>query len=197
MVEINFQEEFQMSNNIYQNCPVFSNDLLTLRLISDEDTEELLKCYSDEAAVPLFNSDNCNGDDFHYTTLERMREAVEFWKYSYENGWFVRLTVILNDTGEKIGTIEMFNRGDDPIYGSHGILRIDLMSRYERTDVVSAILKLANEHFYEPFGVDCILTKAIPSATNRIAALGAEGYTNADDFEVGPNYYFRRKHTLN
>ena len=31
-----------MSNNIYQNRPLFSNSLLTLRLTSDEDAEELL-----------------------------------------------------------------------------------------------------------------------------------------------------------
>ena len=183
-----------MSNNIYQNCPVFSNELLTLRLIADEDAEELLKCYSDETAVPLFNSDNCNGDDFHYTTIERMKAAVDFWKYSYDNSWFVRLTVILNDTSEKIGTVEMFNRDTPSVYGrNHGVLRIDLMSCYEREDIISAILQLANKYFYDAFGVDCILTKAIPNAANRIAALGTEGYTNADDFEVGPHYYVKRR----
>lgn len=182
-----------MSNNIYQSCPVFSNSLLNLRLTSDEDVNELLKCYSDEASVPFFNSDNCHGDDFHYTTLERMKQAVDFWKYSYDNGWFVRLTVILNGTGEKIGTVEMFNRDTPSVYGSHGVLRIDLMSRYERKDVISAILELADRYFYDAFGVDCILTKAIPGATNRIAALEAEGYINADDFEVGPHYYVNRR----
>lgn len=182
-----------MSNNIYQNRPLFSNSLLTLRLTSDEDAEELLNCYSDEAAVPLFNSDNCHGDDFHYTTLDRMKQAIIFWKESYDAGWFVRLTVILNDTGEKIGTVEMFNRDTPSVYGSHGILRIDLMSRYEREDIISAILELADRYFYDAFGVDCILTKAIPGATNRIAALGTNGYTNAKDFEVGPHYYVKHR----
>ena len=62
------------------------NDKYILRPLKDEDAEDLLKVYSDIKAVPLFNSDNCNGDDFHYKTLERMRQAMGFWKQAYENG---------------------------------------------------------------------------------------------------------------
>lgn len=31
--------------DIYSQCPEFSTEVITLRLTSDEDTEELLKCY--------------------------------------------------------------------------------------------------------------------------------------------------------
>jgi len=68
-----------MGNDIYKECPIYTANILTLKLTSLEDVTELLKCYSDEKAVPLFNSDNCHGDDFHYTTIERMKEAVDFW----------------------------------------------------------------------------------------------------------------------
>lgn len=177
--------------DIYQKCPVFSNEIITLKLTSIEDAEELLTCYSDDAAVPLFNSDNCDGDDFHYTSLEQMKKEVEFWQRSYELRWFVRMTIIFNSTNEKIGAIEMFNRSVTSVYGSHGVLRIDLMSKYERNHIISAVLDLADRHFFTAFYVNCILTKAIPSAEERIAALKSHNYSEAKDFEVGSNYFFK------
>ena len=56
--------------NIYEVCPTYKNDYIRLRQTTLDDTEELLKCYSDQKSVPFFNSDNCNGDDFnHYGVL--------------------------------------------------------------------------------------------------------------------------------
>lgn len=176
--------------DIYSQCPEFSTEVITLRLTSDEDTEELLKCYSDKDAVPFFNADNCNGDDFYYTSLERMQQAIDFWKYSYQAKQFVRMTVVYNQTKEIIGTIEMFNRGITPHYGMYGILRIDLRSRYERREMIEEILDIANQHFYEVFGVDYIITKAIKSARERILALQSKGYVYLDQFER-PEYYGR------
>ena len=64
--------------SVYDVCPVLKSENFTLRLVEQGDAPGLLKVYSDERAVPLFNGDNCNGDDFHYTTLERMLEAIDF-----------------------------------------------------------------------------------------------------------------------
>ena len=50
--------------DVYENCPVFENDSYILRMTSQEDKSDLLKVYSDKAAVSFFNSDNCGGDDF-------------------------------------------------------------------------------------------------------------------------------------
>lgn len=176
--------------DIYETCPVFKNEVVTLRLINEEDTLELLNCYSDEKAVPLFNSDNCHGDIFYYTTSERMKQAMDFWQFSYESKQFVRMTIILNSTGEKIGTIEMFNRGVAPYYGVHGILRLDVMSKYENEKVLEAVLQLANEHFYKAFGVEWIVTKAIDSAIKRRAVLAKLGYIPMEKFIVN-DYYGR------
>lgn len=72
--------------NIYETCPVLENERFKLRLVEKEDTGDLLKVYSDKNALPFFNSDNCDGDNFYYSTKERMAEAFDFWKLSYENG---------------------------------------------------------------------------------------------------------------
>lgn len=65
--------------NIYEDCPVIQNEKYLLRLVTDDDLSDLLKVYSDVNAVQFFNGDNCHGDDFHYTTVERMRQALDFW----------------------------------------------------------------------------------------------------------------------
>ena len=83
-----------MKMNPYKNCPVYENENYLLRLVELSDAPDLLLVYSDEKAVPYFNGDNCHGDDFHYTTLERMESAVGFWRTAYEQNAFVRWTVI-------------------------------------------------------------------------------------------------------
>lgn len=175
---------------IYDNCPIFHNETVTLRLLAQEDALELLNCYSDELAVPLFNSDNCNGNTFYNNSLEGMNKAIEMWDFSYKSKQFVRMTIILNATKEIIGTIEMFNRGVAPYYGVHGVLRVDVMSKYETEEILTAILQLANLHFYQEFGVEWIVTKAIDKATNRIAALTKLGYIPMKNFALN-NYYAR------
>lgn len=64
--------------NPYERCPKYENENYLLRMVSKKDKEDLLKVYSDEKAVPFFNSDNCGGDDFHYTTENRMEQAIEY-----------------------------------------------------------------------------------------------------------------------
>lgn len=181
-----------MNKDVYEECPTYENELITLRKTDQEDLEELLKCYSDEKSVPLFNSDNCHGDNFHYTTVERMRQAIEFWEFSYENRYFVRWTVILNDTNEKIGTIEMFHGEAEDEFNHYGVLRIDLQNKYETNPIIEAILNISNEFFYEAFNVNSILTKAIPIAKERIVSLNKMGYKPINKkFRGYDDYYCR------
>ncbi len=76
--------------NPYEKCPEFENENFLLRMVHAEDLEDLLKVYSDKKAVPFFNSDNCHGDTFYYDTKEKMKKAIDFWFYSYEQKYFVR-----------------------------------------------------------------------------------------------------------
>ncbi|WP_236898248.1 GNAT family N-acetyltransferase [Clostridium beijerinckii] len=181
-----------MNNDVYKECPKYKNKLITLRKTNEDDLEELLKCYSDEKAVPLFNSDNCHGDNFNYETIEKMRQAIDFWKWSYENKQFVRWTIILNSTNEKIGTIEMFHRLAEDEFNHYGILRIDLKSEYETQNIIKNILDIANEFFYGDFDVKHILTKAVPMETQRINALMEMGYKPINKkFIIYDDYYCR------
>lgn len=80
--------------DVYELCPILENERFLLRLLKEEDTDDLLKVYSDEKAVPYFNGDNCHGDNFYYSNYERMKEAMKFWLMSYDNHWFVRFTIV-------------------------------------------------------------------------------------------------------
>lgn len=180
--------------DIYEECPVYRKSLVTLRQTRMEDAEDLLKCYSDEKAVPFFNSDNCHGDDFNYTTLERMKKAIEFWDFSYKNKYFVRWTVIENNTKEKIGTIEMFHRIAEDEFNHYGILRMDLRSDYETQPILTEILEIVDQNFFQVFDVEAILTKAVPENTERIAALTKIGYQASDrKIMIYDNYFVKHK----
>lgn len=182
-----------MFKDIYEECRVYRNEVVRLRQTTKEDAEELLKCYSDEKALPLFNSDNCNGDDFHYTTLERIQQTIDFWEYSYRNRYFVRWTVVLNSTDEKIGTIEMFHRLAEDDFNHYGVLRIDLQSKYEHQSIIEDILAISNEFFYDAFAVNAILTKAIPAASERILALEKMGYRPINKKLMIYDHYYCRE----
>lgn len=178
--------------DIYEECPIYSKKLITLRQTIIEDADELLKCYSDEKAVPFFNSDNCHGDTFYYSTIERMKQAIDFWNFSYNKRYFIRWTVILNDTNEKIGTIEMFHRLAEDEFNHYGILRIDLQSNFEYKAIINEILEIASENFFKVFEVKAILTKAITKATERIASLVQNGYKPVSrKVMTYDNYYVR------
>lgn len=171
--------------NIYKQCPVLQNDGFVLRLVNDNDTEDLLKVYSNMQAVPLFNSDNCHGDDFHYTSIERMRQAVDFWKQAYQNGWFVRFAVLDKRSNEAIGTIEEFRREEKDFFTDCGLLRLDLRGDYENQTDIKNILSLIAEPSFELFGCGKVSTKAIPSAKERIKALTALGFVSSREPLIG------------
>ncbi len=111
----------------------YENQKYALRFVSDNNCDALLKVYSDEKSVSFFNSDNCNGDKFHYTTKERMMQAIDFWHTSYKNCSFVCWSIIDKAKNEAVGTIELFNRKADDYFNNFGILRLDLRSDYEKT----------------------------------------------------------------
>ncbi|MCY6369476.1 GNAT family N-acetyltransferase [Clostridium ganghwense] len=178
--------------NVYEVCPTCKNNYITLRQTILDDAEELLKCYSDKKSVPFFNYDNCHGDDFYYTSMERMKQAIEFWNYSYSNRYFVRWTIILNSTNEIIGTIEMFQRISEDDFNHYGVLRIDLKSKYENQKVIDAILEITNESFYYLFDVKSILTKAFPTAKERVISLKKKGYIPlGKKFMIYDDYFVR------
>ncbi len=177
--------------NVYDKCPQFENKRWSLRLIKEEDVNDLLAVYSDKNALPFFNSDNCDGDNFYYPTIERMSSAVKFWLDSYYEKWFVRWVIIDKAIDKVVGTIELFRRISDDRFDGVGILRLDLKSELEYRDCIKDILSVIIPPAYELFGCDEIATKGPIYAVERIAALEELGFEKTDelliDKEGNPN----------
>ncbi len=169
----------------YMTCPAFESENYLLRLVEPTDVADLLLVYSDEKAVPYFNGDNCHGDDFHYTTSERMQGAVDFWTQAYREKWFVRWTIVDKKTQKAVGTIELFNRQSEDYFNDCGLLRLDLRSDYEKAESIYEILSLIVPPAYELFHCQMIATKAVPSATQRREALEKLGFSAAKEALVG------------
>ncbi len=174
-----------MTIDVYKNCPVYEDEYYLLRLISKEDKADLLKVYSDEKSLPFFNCDNCGGDDFHYTTENRMEQAIEFWLWEYERQGFVRWTIVSKVTNEAIGTIELFNRKSKDYFNNCALLRLDIRSDYEISSEIVKILKLIIEPTFILFHCDKIATKAIASAVERISALKKLGFMYSEEKLIG------------
>lgn len=175
--------------NIYESCPVLESEKFIIRLFKKEDCDDLLKVYSDRNALPFFNSDNCDGDNFYYATKERMEEALGFWKLSYENGWFVRLSIAEKETSCVIGTVELCLRVSEDAFNNMGILRVDVRSDYEREDVLYDIVAALTPHLSEMLGCDGVLTKAPIYAVERIKAIQKAGFTKSEHLLIGKTGY--------
>lgn len=172
-------------SNVYETCPVLENQQFLLRLIEEKDAKDLVKVYSDKNALPFFNSDNCNGDNFYCPTEESMSEAIKYWLWEYSRKGFVRFTICDKKNGEAVGTIELFHRDSEDYFNDCGILRLDLRSDYEKQEVIADILSLIAASAYELFECGMIATKAPAYAIERIEALKASGFMKSEECLVG------------
>lgn len=183
-------------DDVYVHCPQLDGENFTLRQTVFTDAEDLLKVYSDEKAVPNFNSDNCDGDDFHYTTVEQMTKEIEFWDYSFEEGYFVRWSIIDKEKNKAVGTIELFNRNAKDYFNNCGIMRIDLASAYETEKCLSEIINIIEPVSYELFECEKIATKGLNDV--RRSALISCGFIETDEKLKGlkkeySGYYVKEK----
>ncbi len=175
--------------NIYESCPALESKKYIIRLFKDEDRDDLFKVYSDKNALPFFNSDNCDGDNFYYSTKERMSEAIAFWHMSYENGWFARLSIVDKATSGIIGTVELCLRVSDDEFNHMGVLRVDVRSDYEKETVLYDIFALVTPKLDEMLGCKGVLTKAPIYAVERIKAIQRAGFTKSEHLLMGKNGY--------
>ena len=182
--------------SVYDNCPFFITPSFTMRLVRLEDAPGLLKVYSDKQAQHYFNCDNSDSD-FRYATLQEMEQCIEFWLASYAQKNRVRWT-ILDNRQRPVGTVEMFPFSDGADGKGEAILRIDLMSRFEFTDIFQQILLAILPAMHEIFRCERILTKALPHMMQRRLGLVLMGFIPCQKPLTGygsvelPHYWARR-----
>lgn len=166
--------------NVYQQCPEFASLRFLLRQTGMDDCDDLLKVYSDPAAVPIFNSDNCTGN-FHMTTREEMANCIRYWQHEYTLRYYVRWSIIDKATASAVGTIELFNRTAQDFYNNVGLLRLDLRSDYETPEAITEILSLLVPRSFDLFSCRRIATKIPPCAAVRARTLTALGFRYAPE----------------
>ena len=190
--------EGEKGMNVYESIPTMEKGEIRLRPVTAEDEAALLRVYGDPLALPFFNSDNCHGDIFYYDTPEKMRRAMDFWRTSWEQGWFVRWAIALRS--EVIGTVELCRREespDDP-YSGMGILRVDVGSAWEKSDVLAAVMDALLPDAYALLNCRTLMTKAAPYAVARVATLTECGFVRSDKPVMGHHgerfeYYWVRE----
>ena len=155
----------------------YESENFLLRQVKKEDAPQLLRCYSDTAAVALMNDDNCRRG-FLCNTLEDMESYIDIWQG--EN--YARPAVIDKRTGEAVGTLEIFG-------GETGVLRVDLRTDYERPEVLRELYALAVERFPKDFPMGAVVTKAVPEASARRAVLAELGFSGPERFREYEGYY--------
>ena len=175
--------------NIYETCPTLESEKYILRLVNDNDCNDLLTVYSDKNALPFFNSDNCDGDNFYYSTKERMEDAIRFWHMSYENSWFVRLSIVDKATTSVIGTVELCLRMSNDEFNNMGIIRVDVRSDYEEENVLYDIFLLITPQLDGMLGCNGVLTKVPIYAVERIKAIQKAGFTKSEHMLIGKTGY--------
>lgn len=180
-------ECLRLPMNIYETCPVLENERFLIRPLQKSDCAALLKVYSDKNALPFFNSDNCNGDNFYYATEERMQEALDFWMLAYKKGWFVRLSIVDKTASAVVGTVELCLRVSEDAFHHMGILRVDVGSAYEQADALYSIFSLVAPKLEALLGCKGVLTKAPLYAVERIQALEKAGFTKSEHLLGGKN----------
>lgn len=176
--------------SVYEKCPVLENERFFLRLVEKDDVDGLLEVYSDKNALPFFNSDNCDGDNFYYPTREKMEGAVEFWLESYNTKWFVRWVIVDKNTSGIIGSVEMFHRTADDDFNNTGVLRLDVKSEYEKSEIILGILGLFVPKAYELFECNEIITKVPVYAIERMEAVQRYGFRKSESLLIGTNDHY-------
>lgn len=172
--------------NPYEKDATYSTPSLLLRRVRTEDAEALLACYSDPAAVARMNADNCSCD-FHFKTVDRMREYIGYWLKDFDIGAYVRYALIPHGREDAIGTVEMFGT-DYPEIGRAGIMRIDLASAYEKPELLRELVTLGIERFLDDFDAKTLLIMA-GHTPERAAVLADMGFKPTERFRPGKGYY--------
>ena len=157
----------------------------SLRDLVLDDWKELLVVYKDAMCIPFFNSDNCHGDIFFYSTEAKMKEAISFWIEATEKGWFTRKVIVDNSNNRAIGTIEYFLRTNEQNYNDVILLRVDVHHYYEKKKPLVKIFRLAMKDAFDARGSNLLITKGWDYAVERRRALELLGFKELSEPLIG------------
>ena len=157
----------------------------SLRDLSVDDWRELIVVYKDAMCIPFFNSDNCHGDIFYYSTQERMKDAIRFWIDATSKGHFIRKVIVDNSNKRAIGTVEYFVRKNEVNYNDVILLRVDVHHYYEQKKALIKIFRIAMKEAFSATGCTTLITKGWEYAVERRKALSFLRFKECDEPLIG------------
>jgi len=183
--------------NPFDECPVYETKHFIFKLVAEEDAEDLFICYSDPITLKHMNNDNCNGE-WRPKSANELKNA---WQKDYENRTFLRWSVKDKNNSRVIGTIEIaplpwgkwFFGNEKPI----GILRIDLLSSYEKQEFFTEIIYLMSTKIANDFEVDKIIMKAFPDEPEKVNALLLNNFYPDINKEIEYDDYYIKIYIIN
>lgn len=178
--------------NPFDECPVYETEDFIFKLVNQDDAEDLFICYTDPITLKHMNNDNCSGE----WRLKSADELKNAWQKDYENRTFIRWSIKCKSTGKVIGTIEIaplpwgkwFFGAEPPI----GILRLDLLSSFEKPEVFSEIIHMMSTQLADDFEVNKVIMKALPEEPEKVSALLSNHFhpDTVNEFQYD-NYYIK------
>lgn len=112
-----------------------------------------------------------------------------FGDMSYENGWFVRLSIVDKAILSVIGTVELCLRVSDDKFNIMGILRVDVRSNYEQEDALYDVFSLVTPKLEELLECKVVFTKAPIYAVERIKVIRRLGFAKFEHLLIGKTGY--------
>jgi len=184
-------------NNL-TDTTTYESEHFLLRLVAENDAEDLLACYADPEAQKHFNHDPAaNSDYFKACGKQLVLDMIRSWRKEFERKSWVRFSIVDKQRGKAVGTIEMYDklaRENRSKYAGWSVLRIDIASAYEKAECIGELLQLLDAvNFFELFHVNIMLTKAIPEAAERRKALQDAGYTPFGWDEANRKHYWMKE----
>lgn len=104
---------------------------------------------------------------------------------AYENGWFVRLSIVDKSILSVIGTVELCVRVSEDEFNNMGIFRVDVRSDYEQEESLYDIFHLLHQKLEEMLGCKGVLTKAPIYAVERMKAIQRVGFAKSEHLLIG------------
>ena len=178
-------------SSIFEVCPNFESARFQLRLVSLEDSWDLLECYSDKKSIELFNSDNCTSD-FEFNNIKEMHDSISLWLREYNEKKYIRFSIFDFLSHKVIGTTEIFRK--DFENKKIGVLRLDLKSEFEKNQYLNELFQLIDKSFKDIFNYNSLITKSVPHATERIKTLTSQSFEKLEKNDIMPYEHYYIKH---
>lgn len=180
-----------ITSAIFEVCPIFESARFQLRLVSLEDSWDLLECYSDTKAIEIFNNDNC-GTDFNFNNIKEVHDLISLWLKEYKEKKYIRFSIFDFLTHKVIGTTEIFRK--DFENKKIGVLRLDVKSEFEKNQYLNELFQLVDKSFKDIFNYNSLITKSVPHAKERIKTLTSQNFEELEKNDIMPYEHYYIKH---